>query len=62
ARLADLRALDDADDLAVLADIWMSAVTAMVNWWLNHPDSTAEDMTRRSERILTAIANGAEVS
>lgn len=62
ARLADLRALDDADDLAVLADIWMSAVTAMVNWWLNHPDSTAEDMTRRSERILTAIANGAEIS
>ena len=57
ATLADLRALDD-DDLSLLTDIWMNMVTAMVNWWLRHPASTAEEMTRRSRSVLTTIIGG----
>lgn len=53
--LEDLRALGDPDELAILTEIWMSSVSAVVNWWLQHPDCTAEDMTAHCERILEAI-------
>ena len=53
------RMLDDPDDLSVLTDIWMNRVTAMVDWWLRHPDQTAEQMTRRSQRILAALTGTA---
>ena len=53
------RMLDDPDDLSVLTDIWMNSVTAMVDWWLRHPDQTAEQMTRRSQRILAALTGTA---
>jgi hypothetical protein len=39
----------------MLTDIWMNTVTAVVNWWLRHPDQSADEMTRRTQRILTAI-------
>jgi len=55
AMLADLKVLDDADDLSMLTDIWTSTVTAAVNWWLQHPDQSAEEMTRRTQRIVAAI-------
>ena len=59
--LADLRALDDTDDLSLLTDVWMNMVTAVINWWLRHPDRTAEEMTRRSQRVLTAIISSAAI-
>lgn len=59
AMLADLRGLDDPDDIAVLTDIWMNSVSAMVNWWLRHPGRTAEEMTVRSRRILGVLAGKA---
>ncbi|MEU6663031.1 TetR/AcrR family transcriptional regulator [Streptomyces sp. NPDC046821] len=63
AGLRDLTALQDPDDLAVLTEVWMSAVTAVVNWWLRHPDRSAAEMTARCERVLTAItAQGPRVS
>ena len=59
--LADLRALDATDDLSLLTDIWMNMVTAVINWWLRHPERTAEEMTRRSQRVLTAIISSAAI-
>lgn len=58
--LANLRALD-TDDLSLLTDIWMNMVTAVINWWLRHPERTAEEMTRRSQRVLTAIITSAGI-
>lgn len=58
ARVAQVRGLTDADDLSALTDIWMSSVTAMVNWWLRHPDRAADEMAARSARILAAITAG----
>ncbi len=58
--LAELRALD-TDDLSLLTDIWMNMVTAVINWWLRHPERTAEEMTRRSQRVLTAIISSAAI-
>lgn len=45
----------DADDLAVLTEVWMSSVTAVVGWWLRHPDRSAGEMSDRTRRILAAI-------
>lgn len=48
--------LDDPDDASALTDVWMGAVTALVNWWLRHPQESAEDMTARSHRLVAALA------
>lgn len=53
-RLADLDLLHDPDDLAVLTEVWMSSVTAIVNWWLRHPDRSADEMAARGARVLAA--------
>lgn len=53
---AGVAAMEDADDIAVLTEVWMSAVSAAVNWWLRHPDRTAAEMTARSSRVLAAVS------
>jgi AcrR family transcriptional regulator len=53
--LNDLAVLDGEDDLAVLTDVWMGAVTSIVNWWVRRPDRSATEMSLRCERILTAL-------
>lgn len=32
--------LTESDDLSLVTDVWMSAVTACVGWWLRHPDES----------------------
>lgn len=54
-------AVHDADDLAIVTDVWMSTVSAMVNWWLRHPDRTAAEMTERSARLVDLLV-GASTS
>lgn len=53
--LADLQHVTDEYDVAVLTDVWMSAVTAMVNWWLRHPDQSAAEMAARSARVVATV-------
>lgn len=52
-----LRSSLDDDELDLLTEIWMSAVTAAVNWWLRHPESSASAMAERCEAILTALGD-----
>ena len=49
---ADVR---DADDAAILTEIWMSTVSALVAWWLRNPDRGAAEMSERGRRALRAI-------
>jgi AcrR family transcriptional regulator len=56
AAFADLPYLTESDDLSLVTDVWISAVTACVGWWLRHPDESAEQMSRRGRRVLTAFA------
>lgn len=42
-------------DISAMTAVWMSIVDALVNWWLDHPDQTAEQMTQRCLRLLTAL-------
>lgn len=49
--------LTDSDDLSALIHVWRNTVTALVTWWLNHPDQTAADMIARARRLLSAMEN-----
>ena len=54
--LAEPASFTDPDDISVLTDLWMSAVTALVRWWLRHPEQTAAQMNERSGRILAVLS------
>ncbi|MFL1380496.1 MULTISPECIES: TetR/AcrR family transcriptional regulator [unclassified Nocardiopsis] len=45
----------DPHDRDLLTRIWFATVTTTVHWWLEHPDTTAHDMTVRCHRMLTAV-------
>lgn len=42
-------------DISAMTAVWMSIVDALVNWWLDHPDQTAEQMMQRCLRLLNAL-------
>jgi AcrR family transcriptional regulator len=42
-------------DISAMTAVWMSVVDALVTWWLDHPDQTAEHMTQRCLRLLNAL-------
>ncbi len=52
---ADWKQLTDPDDVSALVDIWAGAVTALVNWWLRHPEYSATQMSERGRRIIAAL-------
>lgn len=47
--------LVDPLDQSAVTEVWMHAVSALINWWLKHPDQTAQQMTDRCHRILVAF-------
>jgi len=55
AALEQVGELADLDDVAVLTEVWMGSVTAVVNWWLRHPERSAAEMTARCARILRVL-------
>jgi AcrR family transcriptional regulator len=66
ARLADIGAAGSADllsraghrdplDHAFLNHIWQYAVTAVMRWWVDHPEQSPADMTARCARVLSAL-------
>ncbi|HST85086.1 MAG TPA: TetR/AcrR family transcriptional regulator [Kineosporiaceae bacterium] len=42
-------------DISAMTAVWLSVVDALVNWWLEHPDQTAEQMTARCVRLIGAL-------
>ena len=50
------RGLTDAEDNALSSYVWEAVVTAVVNWWLGHPDETAAAMTDRCNRLIAALS------
>jgi AcrR family transcriptional regulator len=48
--------LTDPQDNALSAHVWVTIVTAIVNWWLDHPDETAAAMTDRCNRVIAALS------
>ncbi|MCW4355192.1 TetR/AcrR family transcriptional regulator [Hoyosella sp. YIM 151337] len=50
---------DDPIQLAAMADIWMGAVSALVNRWLRHPELDAELMVERSLALMDNLVRAA---
>jgi AcrR family transcriptional regulator len=60
AELMGLAGNDDALDVSAMTSVWLGIVDSLMNWWVDHPDESAEQMTRRCARLLTALLGGAE--
>lgn len=50
---------DDPLDASALTAVWMSAVDALITWWLDHSEVTPSQMTARCYRLIVALS-GAE--
>ncbi|MDF3301423.1 TetR/AcrR family transcriptional regulator [Streptomyces tropicalis] len=50
---------DDALDADALKHVWTGTVSALVGWWIAHPELSAGDMTARWSRLVAAVRTGA---
>jgi AcrR family transcriptional regulator len=55
ARFLQARGIDSPADSSALTAVWMGIVNSLVEWWLDHPEESAEDMIGRCHRLLGAI-------
>lgn len=55
ARFLRARGITSRRDASALTTVWMGVVNSLVEWWLDHPSESAEDMTARCYRLLGAI-------
>jgi AcrR family transcriptional regulator len=51
-----LEVLPDPLDVAALTHVWLSIVTSLLEWWMLHPEQSAQQMIDRSARLLAALA------
>lgn len=42
-------------DASALTQLWMGVVNSLVDWWLEHPNESAQDMIERCIRLLGAV-------
>ncbi|MEU6317948.1 TetR/AcrR family transcriptional regulator [Streptomyces sp. NPDC047009] len=50
---------DDALDADALKHVWTGMVSALVGWWISHPELSGDDMSARCARLISAVRNGA---
>jgi len=55
ARFLKARGIDSKLDASALSSVWMGMVNSLVEWWLEHPDESADEMVERCYRLLAAI-------
>ncbi len=53
--LMTLAGNDDALDVSAMTSVWLGIVDSLMNWWVDHPDQTADQMTQRCLRLLAAL-------
>ncbi|MEV6840213.1 TetR/AcrR family transcriptional regulator [Streptomyces sp. NPDC051133] len=49
----------DPLDADALKHVWTGTVSALIGWWISHPQLGAQDMTARCARLLSAIGTTA---
>jgi AcrR family transcriptional regulator len=54
-RFLRARGQHDPLDAAALTTVWMGLVNSLVTWWLGHPEESADEMTQRCIRLITAV-------
>jgi len=55
AELMGLAGNDDALDVSAMTSVWLGIVDSLMTWWVDHPGESAEQMTQRCARLLTAL-------
>ncbi|MET0767279.1 MAG: TetR/AcrR family transcriptional regulator [Aeromicrobium sp.] len=60
AELMGLAGNDDTLDISAMTSVWLGIVDSLMNWWVEHPTETADQMMQRCTRLLTALFGGAE--
>ncbi|MET1036693.1 MAG: TetR/AcrR family transcriptional regulator [Aeromicrobium sp.] len=60
AELMGLAGNDDILDISAMTSVWLGIVDSLMNWWVEHPTETADQMMQRCTRLLTALFGGAE--
>ncbi|GAA3517344.1 TetR/AcrR family transcriptional regulator [Aeromicrobium panaciterrae] len=56
--VAELMALagnSDQLDISAMTTVWLGIVDSLMDWWLDHPDQTADQMIQRCMRLLDAL-------
>ncbi|MFE2146561.1 hypothetical protein ACFXA3_33355, partial [Streptomyces sp. NPDC059456] len=49
---------EDPLDADTLKHVWTGTVSALMGWWIAHPDQSARDMSARCARLLGAVRGG----
>lgn len=52
---------DDPADTDAMTAVWTSVLDALVTWWLEHPDETPDQMSRRCVRLFAAVLGPLDV-
>ncbi|AXT86123.1 TetR/AcrR family transcriptional regulator [Aeromicrobium sp. A1-2] len=60
AELMSLAGNDDELDVSAMTAVWLGIVDSLMNWWVDHPDDTAEQMMQRCLRLLRALLGAVE--
>lgn len=55
AELMSLVGNRDDLDISAMTAVWLGIVDSLMNWWVEHPDETAEQMMQRCARLLAAL-------
>ncbi|MEO9138053.1 MAG: TetR/AcrR family transcriptional regulator [Jatrophihabitans sp.] len=55
-RFLRARGIDSPSDASALTAVWMGLVNTLVQWWLEHPEESAAEMTARCVRLMLAVA------
>jgi hypothetical protein len=45
----------DPLDVSAMTSVWLGIVDSLMNWWVEHPDQTADQMMQRCLRLLAAL-------
>ncbi len=55
AELMTLAGNTDELDISAMTSVWLGIVDSLMDWWLDHPTETAEQMMQRCMRLLAAL-------
>ena len=53
---------EDALDVSAMTSVWLGIVDSLVNWWIDHPGDTADQMMQRCLRLLGALFGDASTT
>jgi AcrR family transcriptional regulator len=49
---------NDSGDVDLMVAVWESVFRTLVNWWVDHPGDSPEEMTHRCLRLIAAATTG----